>query len=431
MIQLRIGFFVWEYPPALVGGLGTYADYITRQFVSMGNDVTVFTLNPGNLKTREIMKGVEVHRPLIVDASNVFPMFVVDDLKRWGTNIRLFSDIFTYNVLSAAKFINSALKREGYQFDIVCVHDWLSSIAGIIIKNETRVPVVFHVHSTEWGRSGGQGSQVVSHIESAMAEKADRIITVSHAMQEDLVRHGWPKSKISVVWNGVDPERYNPRRFRPEEAEAIRAKYGIKPEEKMILFLGRLTWVKGVVNLVQAMPMILSEYPNSKLVILGKGEQQNDIVEAAARLGISGKVACRFEFVPEKERILHYAAADVCVFPSTYEPFGIVSLEAMAMAKPIVVGAQGVVGFREQVVPSGPDQNGVHVNGGNPADIAWGVKEVLCDSERAKRWGENGRKRVLQYFTWRKVAEQTLQIYEMLQSGQGFEEAKVVDLLEE
>ncbi|MEM2767691.1 MAG: hypothetical protein QXQ47_05215, partial [Candidatus Bathyarchaeia archaeon] len=90
-----------------------------------------------------------------------------------------------------------------------------------------------------------------------------------------------------------------------------------------------------------------------------------------------------------------------------------------------------VVGFREQVVPSGPDQNGVHVNGGNPADIAWGVKEVLCDSERAKRWGENGRKRVLQYFTWRKVAEQTLQIYEMLQSGQGFEEAKVVDLLEE
>ncbi|MEM1539450.1 MAG: glycosyltransferase family 4 protein, partial [Candidatus Bathyarchaeia archaeon] len=383
MIQLRIGFFVWEYPPALVGGLGTYADYITRQFVSMGNDVTVFTLNPGNLKTREIMKGVEVHRPLIVDASNVFPMFVVDDLKRWGTNIRLFSDIFTYNVLSAAKFINSALKREGYQFDIVCVHDWLSSIAGIIIKNETRVPVVFHVHSTEWGRSGGQGSQVVSHIESAMAEKADRIITVSHAMQEDLVRHGWPKSKISVVWNGVDPERYNPRRFRPEEAEATRAKYGIKPEEKMILFLGRLTWVKGVVNLVQAMPMILSEYPNSKLVILGKGEQQNDIVEAAARLGISGKVACRFEFVPEKERILHYAAADVCVFPSTYEPFGIVSLEAMAMAKPIVVGAQGVVGFREQVVPSGPDQNGVHVNGGNPADIAWGVKEVLCDSERA------------------------------------------------
>ena len=427
---MRIGFFVWEYPPALVGGLGTYAEYITREFVSLGNDVTVFTLNPGNLKTREIVKGVEVHRPLIADASNVFPMFVIDDLKKWGTNIRLFNDIFIYNILSATKFINSMLKKEGCDYDLVCVHDWLSSIAGVMVKNETKVPVVFHVHSTEWGRSGGQGSEVVSHLEWSTAQRVDRIITVSHAMQEDLIRHGWPKSKINVVWNGVDPERYSPKNRKSEEVEAIRKKYGIKPDENMILFLGRLTWVKGVTNLVQAMPMILEDYPNTKLVILGKGEQQNDIIETANRLGINGKVTCKFDFVPEKERILHYAAADVCIFPSTYEPFGIVSLEAMSMAKPIVVGAQGVVGFREQVVPFGPDQNGVHVNGGNSADIAWGIKEVLSDPERAKQWGENGRKRVLQYFTWRKAAEQTLRIYEMLQHPQAHEEERVVDLVE-
>lgn len=427
---MRIGFFVWEYPPALVGGLGTYAEYITREFVSMGNDVTVFTLNPGKLKTREIVKGVEVHRPLIADASTVFPMFVTDDLKKWGTNIRSFNDIFIYNILSATKFINSMLKKEGCNYDVVCVHDWLSSISGIMVKNETKVPVTFHVHSTEWGRSGGQGSEVVSHLEWATAQRVDKIITVSHAMQEDLIRHGWSKSKISVVWNGVDPERYNPKNCKLEEVEAVRNKYGVKPDENMVLFLGRLTWVKGVTNLVQAMPMVLEEYPNTKLVILGKGEQQNDITETANRLGINGKVACKFEFVPEKERILHYAAADVCIFPSTYEPFGIVSLEAMAMEKPLIVGAQGVVGFREQVVPFGPDQDGVHVNGGNSADIAWGIKEVLSDKNRAKRWGENGRKRVLQYFTWRKAAEQTLQMYEMLQNSQEKEEYKVADLQE-
>ena len=427
---MRIGFFVWEYPPALVGGLGTYADYITREFVSMGNDVTVFTLNPGNLKTREVMKGVEVHRPLIVDASNVFPMFVIDDLKKWGTNIRLFNDIFIYNTLSATKFINSTLKKESCNYDVVCVHDWLSSIAGIITKNETKVPVAFHVHSTEWGRSGGQGSEVVSYLEWATSQKVDKIVTVSHAMQEDLSRHGWPKSKISVVWNGVDPERYNPKNCNPEEVEAIRNRYGIKPDEKMILFLGRLTWVKGVTNLIQAMPMILAEYPKTKLVILGKGEQQNDITETANRLGISKNVACMFDFVPEKERILHYAASDVCVFPSTYEPFGIVSLEAMSMAKPIAVGAQGVVGFREQVVPFGPDQNGVHVNGGNPTDIAWGLKEILADPNRAKKWGENGRRRVLQYFTWRKAAEQTLQIYDRLLHPNEEAECHVVDLID-
>jgi glycogen(starch) synthase len=143
-VLLRIGFFVWEYPPKLVGGLGTYADYITREFVGLGHDVTVFTLNSGELKTREVMKGVEVHRPKNVDASNVFPMFVTEDLKKWGTNIRFFNDIFIHNNLSAAKFINELIKKEGHCFDAVCVHDWLSSISGIIIKNETKVPVIFH-----------------------------------------------------------------------------------------------------------------------------------------------------------------------------------------------------------------------------------------------------------------------------------------------
>jgi glycogen(starch) synthase len=411
---MRIGFFVWEYPPRLVGGLGTYAEYITHEFVELGHDVTVFTLNSGDLNTREILKGVEVHRPLIADASNVFPMFVTEDLRRWGTNIRFFNDIFIYNVLSATKFINGLIRKQGYKFDIVCVHDWLSSIAGLIIKNETKIPVVFHVHSTEWGRSGGQGSEVVSHLESATAQAADRIITVSHAMKDDLTRHGWPQQKISVVWNGVDPARYNPKNCKLEDVKKIREKYGIPDDWKMLLFLGRLTWVKGVKNLIQAMPTVLRDYPQTKLVILGKGEEEKDIEETAARLGIRDNVICRFDFVPEQERILHYAAADLCVFPSVYEPFGIVSLEAMAMEKPVVVGAHGVVGFREQVVSSGPDQNGIHINGEDPADIAWGIKETLKDPQRAKTWGENGRKRILQYFTWEKTAEQTLEIYETL-----------------
>ena len=109
---LRIGFFVYEYPPAIVGGLGTYAENLTQEYIALGHDVSVFTLNfGGNLKTREIIRGVEVHRPLIADASNVFPFFVVDDLKRWGTNIKFFNDIFMYNILSATKFINGLITR--------------------------------------------------------------------------------------------------------------------------------------------------------------------------------------------------------------------------------------------------------------------------------------------------------------------------------
>jgi len=412
---LRIGFFVWEYPPILVGGLGTYAEYITREYIELGHDVTVFTLNPGDLKTKEVLRGVEVHRPLIADASNVFPVFVAEDLRRWGTNIRFFNDIFLYNILSSTKLVNDLIRKKDYKFGVVCVHDWLSSIAGNIIKNQTKIPVVFHVHSTEWGRSGGQGSQVVSHLELQMAQTCDHIITVSESMREDLVRHGLPASKISVVWNGVDPNNYDPSMVKTQDTQKIRERYGVPKDGNMILFIGRLTWVKGVRNLVQAMPSILNDYPKTNLVILGKGEEQKDIIELANRLDIGGKVTCHFEFVPEQDRIAHYAAADVCVFPSVYEPFGIVSLEAMSMAKPVVVGAQGVVGFKEQVEPNGPNQNGIHVNGNSPTDIAWGIKEVLKNPEQAKKWGENGRKRVLQYFTWRKAAEQTLQIYGSLQ----------------
>lgn len=412
---MRIAFFVWEFPPILVGGLGTYAEYITREYIELGHDVSVFTLNPGNLPTRDIYKGVEVHRPLTADASNVFPVFVTEDLRRWGTNIKFFNDIFLYNILSSTKMINSLIEKEDYKFDIVCVHDWLSSIAGNIIKNETKIPVVFHVHSTEWGRSGGAGSEVVTHLENQMAERADHIVTVSEAMSEDLVRHGWKTSKISVVWNGVDPDKYDPSIVKPEDIQKVRERHGVPKDGNMILFIGRLTWVKGIKNLVQAMPSVLKDYPKSKLVILGRGEEQKDILELAERLGVANNVICQFEFVPEPDRIAHYAAADVCIFPSTYEPFGIVSLEAMSLAKPVVVGANGVVGFREQVVPGGPDQNGVHVNGNDPADIAWGLKEVLKDPIRAKQWGEKGRKRVLQYFTWRKAAEQTLRVYESLQ----------------
>ncbi len=133
-------------------------------------------------------------------------------------------------------------------------------------------------------------------------------------------------------------------------------------------------------------------------------------------MGLRGKVICRFEFASEVERILHYAAADLCVFPPLYEPFGVVSLEAIAMEKPVVVGAKGVVGFREQVVPSGPDQAGVHVNGNDPLDIAWGIVAALRDPEGARSWGENGRRRVLKYFTCHTVAEQTIKIYESRQT---------------
>jgi len=410
---MRIAFFVSEYYPRIVGGLGTYAVELTRQFIELGHDVVVFTLNPGRqLLTHELWRGIFIHRPQIVDLSSVFPLFVTEDLRRWGQNLQFFCDIFSYNHLSASKFVNEMIRKEHEKYDIVAVHDWLSSVAGLIIKKEIpEMPMVYHVHSTEQQRSQGLGSEVIRHFERNAAETADTVITVSYAMKDYIGTLGYPKEKIRVAWNGVDPNKYSMDAIKPGEVEALKERYKIAPDEQVILFIGRLTRVKGATNLIQAMPQVLSMFPHTRLIVLGLGEEYADLVQLTRRLGIEDKVVFRAEFVSEHERIVHYAMSDVCVFPSITEPFGIVSLEAMSMGKPVVVGARGVSGFREQIVPFDPGRTGVHVNGEDPIDIAWGLKEALVDPDRAKTWGENGVRRVKQYFTWKAVAENTISIY--------------------
>ena len=409
---MRIGYFVWEYPPRIIGGLGTYAANICPAILDLGHDISVFTVNDGMLKTREIVKGIDVNRPMLIDGSNILPLFLTEDLRRWGTGIKFFNDVFIYNILSAAKFVNDLVKKEGYKFDMICAHDWLSAMAGIMIKQETGLPFVFHFHSTEWGRSLGGGSETVLHIEKTAADVADRIITVSYPMEEDLIRHGIEAEKIRVCWNGVRTDKYDPKRLATEDITALRNRYGISPEERMILFVGRLTAVKGILNLVKAMPTVISKHPEAKLVILGRGELERTVSDLINRLGIGDKVKTRFEFVTEEERILHYGAADICVAPSVYEPFGIIALEAMAMEKPVVVGAKGIIGFRDFVIPSGHDQTGIHVDGNNSADIAWGINSLLDDMEGAREMGKRGRRRAEKYFTWDKIAEYTIGIYE-------------------
>jgi glycosyltransferase involved in cell wall biosynthesis len=131
-------------------------------------------------------------------------------------------------------------------------------------------------------------------------------------------------------------------------------------------------------------------------------------------LGLGDHVVLRTEFVSEQERIQHYAASDIVVLPSLYEPFGIVCTEAMSMAKPVVVGARGTNGMREQIVPSGDQQCGIHINPFDPKDVAWGIIQVLQLPDKGAQWGKNGRQRVIEKFTWEAVLQRTLAVYEEL-----------------
>jgi glycogen(starch) synthase len=411
---MKIAVLVYEYPPKIVGGLGTYAAEITRKFVLMDNDVTVFTMNDddGTLPRREIWRGIEIHRPLHIDISDSLPDVIADDIKKWGRGIHLFGNLLVYNYLSASKLINELIRKEGVKYDVVVAHDWLSIMSGITVKKESGLPLVFHVHSTEKGRTLGGGSSVVSNIELRGANFADMIITVSYAMKDELIQLGFPRDKIYVSYNGVDPKKYDPSSVSKEKVREIREFYGIKDDELMILFLGRLVGVKAVDKLIMSMTHILTKIPKAKLVIVGVGDLQEYLMNLTRTMRLEEYVKFRFDFIPEEERILHYAACDIAVFPSHYEPFGIVALEAMSMEKPVVVGAAGVSGMREIVICRGEDQCGYHIDPNNPSDIAWGIMNALENSGKREWLGKNGRKRVLSEFTWSKIAEKTVELYE-------------------
>ena len=410
--KLSIAHFSWEYPPRWVGGLGTFATELTRKFASHGHKITVFTLNDGNkFKPSEELLGIQVHRPMIVNMTKPLDVITNTELRSWGRGLKFFSDIFNYNTLSSSKLVNELVRRNGIHFDVIHSHDWLGITGGIISKEELELPLIFHVHSTEYGRSLGGGSRTVADLEKLGYEEADIVVTVSNAMKKELENLGMT-GKTEVCWNGVDPDKYDPRKIDKEKLKALRIRYDIKDTDLVVFFVGRLTQVKGVDKLVRAFKQVVEKVPNAKLIILGTGEMQDELVSLTNQLGISSNVIFRFEFVPEEERILHYALADVAVFPSLYEPFGIVCTEAMSMQVPLVVGAHGTSGLAEQVVDHGPEECGRKVNPWDINDLATKIVELLQMSpdERLKL-GENGRRRVVRYFTWESVYERVLEIY--------------------
>ena len=197
----------------------------------------------------------------------------------------------------------------------------------------------------------------------------------------------------------------------PKILASLRERYGFAKDDIIILFVGRLESVKGVKELFSALPQVLALHANVKLLVVGKGSLEAWASKEVHRQG-NGSVTLVTDFLDDEEKMHMYALADLCVFPSIYEPFGIVALEAAAMGKAAVVGAAGISGLAEIVKnPATMRPTGVHVNARDPRDIAWGINLALEDLDRLKSWGKNARARVLEEFTWQIAAERTLAIY--------------------
>lgn len=398
---LDIAYLSTEYPPMIYGGLGVYVESISREIAAMGNRISVFAPGGPGLKRRESRRGVTVFRMDAVSMRESLEIFLSGATLAWGDGLSLLMDLFSYNQLAAAKLLS-----EG-PYDLCVSHDWLGLPGGMAVRQH--LPLVYHVHGTEVGRSERPNPQLVE-LEVKGARMADMVLTVSEAMAGELVGLGVPREKIRVCYHGVDARRFDPSSVDAERLAGLRDRYGLAGDEEVILFLGRLEPVKGVPQLLAALPLIREKHPHARLVLVGRGTLQDRVRQDAERYG---GITVVDDFLTVEDKVLHYALADLCVFPSIYEPFGIVALEAAAMQRPAVVGASGVSGLREIVEnPSSERPTGVHVNARDPSDIAWGVNTALEDPERLKEWGKNARARVLERFTWRSAAEETLKHYQ-------------------
>ena len=403
---MKIAHFSWEYPPVIYGGLGTFAAEITQKQEHLGNEVTVFSLNQDNkCNTYEKWNGIDIYRPKILDLTRTFNLFAAHELRMWGTNLKFFADVVSYNTTSASQLVNDLVKRNNKKFDLIDAHDWLGIIGGMVIKKELNLPLVFHVHSTEYGRCGNNfyngNSERVRSIEWCGTYHADKVIAVSGALKNEVQwMYSLPDWKVNVIYNGISYRNYDGW-VSPGE---IKERYHIGAFEPMVLFAGRLTSQKGPDILLEAIPFVLHNHHNAKFVFAGDGDMRGHLEHRAYELGVSH--ATRFVGHQNGDQLKDLFRATDCVsVPSRNEPFGIVILEAWSAGKPVVASVNGgpseivwhdVTGFK--IYP-------------HPESVAWGIGSLFANFEHGRWMGRNGRIAAETVFSWDTIADETLTSY--------------------
>ena len=363
---MRILMFGWEFPPHISGGLGTACFGLTKGLSKHKVNVifvvpkaygdedqrAVRIVNasdvPFDLKDKEYkefwnrIKYMEVGSNIIPYVgpqefekalekkmknshsftSNVFSR-KYEFSGKYGTN--LMEEISRYALVASA----IALKED---YDIIHAHDWLTYPAGIAAKESSGKPLVIHIHATEFDRTGENVNDIVYGIEKEGFEKADKIIAVSNLTRNTVIhRYGIDPDKVITVYNAVDQSMI-------KEIEEVKRKLN----DKVVTFLGRITYQKGPEYFIEAAAKILKKDKNVRFVMAGSGDMLNKMIERVAALRISD----RFHFtgfLKGDDVNKMFALSDVFVMPSVSEPFGIVPLEAMRVNVPVVISKQSGV----------------------------------------------------------------------------------------
>lgn len=388
---MKIALLSWESLHSVpVGGVANHVTELAAGLERRGNDVHVFVRIGDGQSGYSCVDGVHYHRcPLDVNPDFVTEMNNMCNSIIWR--------------------VGETEHATGGAFDIIHGHDWLTAKAVVQAKNNLGRRTIMTLHSTEFGRCGNNhfngNSDRVRLFEAEGAYVADRVITVSGALANEVKAHyKVPDWKLRTVRNGIHCHRFDGF----IDPAICRKTYGIGPLDPMALFVGRLSVQKGPDLLLEAIPGILRERGDAKVVFVGDGYMRGDLERRANELGVSH--ACRFlgSMGGDGDLINLYKSTDCVVVPSRNEPFGIVILEGWAAGKPVVATRNG-----------GPSEFVDHAYNGylvydNADSIRWGVTEVFRNFAHAQWMGEKGRATAAFGFSWDLVAGQTEGIYHEL-----------------
>ena len=384
---MRVLMVSWEYPPLVYGGLGRHAHGLAESLAADGHDVVVISQEHPDVPADTVMGGVRVIR-----TSTDLPR---TDFARW---VQALNDA---QAGVGRKVLNA------WRPDVVHAHDWVAVRAGVRLARTAGCPLVATVHATEAGLWNGWLSTPLSRArhdtEAWLVREAARTIVCSAAMRDEVsTALRVPADELAVVHNAVDPTAW---RTSTDERTAARRGLDVPAAVPLIVLAGRIEWEKGGDVAIRALPRIRRVYPDAHLVLAGTGSQQESLAQLARRHRVARPV--RFAgHLAESELAALLGTADVALVPSSYEPFGMVALEASAAGTPVVAGAAGGL---PEVVTSG--ENGLLVPPRDPRALADAVTTLLTDPDLGDRLVRTAQRDIETRFVWPVAARATEKIF--------------------
>ena len=392
--MMRVLMLSWEYPPKIVGGIARHLYDLAHALVKQGIEVHVITCDHPGAAAEEVEDGIFLYR--------VTPQGQSNDFIHW---VHLLNEAMR---LRAEALIPELLARDADAPILLHAHDWLAHFSAVALKYRFHLPMLATIHATEYGRNNGISGptqEYINSVEGDLQHEAWRVIVCTEFMKRECEHAlNTPWDKMDVIYNGVDATKFVLADFTQAEKAAFRAQFAA-PEEKIIFFVGRMVREKGVQVLIESLPKVRWGYHDAKLLIVGGGQRQH-LVNLASYLGMERHVYFT-GFVPDEDLMKIFGIIDIACFPSLYEPFGIVALEAMAVGAPVVVSDAG--GLPEVVLNN---VTGITTYAGNPNSLADGLLKILHEPETAARMSDAARERLATDFDWDNLASQTAAVYE-------------------